>query len=193
MCHRPVIEPARGCKARLCVRDTCISELDDLFCTKADVFSWTNLQGAVHFMTSSPLQPSQTYYDWGGFWVANICTWLLTCSSWNIKKAFIHLSAAARAPLVSEYVLRVSLQSLCNQFDEKTMHWKIKLQVASILIRFMWCHFNWKYILCQSDEIIWDLAYVSTQTTTDMPIKKNYLYTHDCDCSCDFLLWLYAK
>lgn len=33
-CHGPVIEPARGRKASLCVRDTCISELDDLFCTK---------------------------------------------------------------------------------------------------------------------------------------------------------------
>ena len=35
------------------------------------------------------------------------------------------------------------------------MHWKIQLQVASILIKFMWCHFNWKYILHKSDEIIW--------------------------------------
>lgn len=44
---------------------------------------------------------------------------------------------------------------VCNQFDEKTTRWKIQLQVASILIRFMWCHFNWKYILHKSDEIIW--------------------------------------
>lgn len=48
------------------------------------------------------------------------------------KQMFI--SGAHAADL---YVRCTSSQSRCNQFDEKTMHWKIKLQVASILIRFM--------------------------------------------------------
>lgn len=87
-----------------------------------------------------------------------------------------------------------SLQSLSNQFDEKTMHWKIKLQVASILIRFMWCHFNWKYILYKSDEIIWTwlmfqpLA-AAARDSSDALIKTSHYRhtrTHDCDSNCNF-------
>lgn len=61
------------------------------------------------------------------------------------------------------------------------MQWKIKLQVASILIRFVWCHFNWWYIFHRSDEIIWTwfvfrvFPQISSQTWSCLK-ERNYLY-----------------
>lgn len=88
---------------------------------------------------------------------------------------------------------------VCNQFDEKTTEWKIKLQVASILIRFMRCHSNWKYILHESDEIIGPglcfkvslrLMVTAMNDPSEALIKTpNHLCKPDCDgdlhCSSD--------
>lgn len=94
-----------------------------------------------------------------------------------------------------------------NKFDEKTMHWKIKLQVASILIRFMWCHFNWKCILHKSDEIIWTWLVFpriarsqqqqQLQMTTLPPQQSadqnTRLFTQICIWLCEFLALIVCK
>lgn len=132
---------------------------------KTDVFSWTNRQGAVHFEMLFLLAFLQAFHIIVGL-IYYLCSEVkhltVTLSSrWtskfmgDIAHAFSYTSAGAHAPDLHVSVQLTSSRSLCNQFHEKTMHWKIKLQVASILIRFVWCHFNWKYIPHKSDEIIW--------------------------------------
>lgn len=93
--------------------------------------------------------------------MAIICMSNIVPSTW-----LLHIGAGEDPGLQEASQMHFYIRSTCARFVcavcflagslmRKPWHWKIKLQVASIVIRFMWCHFNWKCILHKSDEIIW--------------------------------------
>lgn len=61
-----------------------------------------------------------------------------------------------------------------NESDEKTTHWKIKLQVASILLSFMWCHFNWGIHTPQIGSNYSDVA-LCVSVPSDNQSRQQYL------------------
>lgn len=64
--------------------------------------------------------------------------------------------------------------SQSNESDEKTTHWKIKLQVASILLSFMWCHFNWGMHTPQIGSNYLDVA-LCVSVPSDSQSRQQYL------------------